>query len=174
VPESSTKSSIDLYECVNFPYDWKLIMTLMENVNAVDTTLFYHNDFWWLFTAMPCNPNSPYHKELYLFYSDTLFTNEWIPHPLNPIVTDVKNFRPAGKLIIKNGKIYRPSQYCTDTYGVGINLYEIDVLSENDYKEIKVNSIKPNWNKKLIGTHTFTYDETFTIIDVFTKRFKFR
>ena len=88
VPETSENKTIDLYECVKFPTEWRFLMHLMENVSAVDTTIFYYNDLWWLFTAMPDKFEALPKVKLFLFYSERLFTNEWKAHSKNPIIPD--------------------------------------------------------------------------------------
>ena len=173
VPESAQNNTIDLYECDDFPNNWKFKMTLMKNVKAVDTTIFFYQDKWWLFTGMAENEGAFPEVELFLFYSDELFTTDWISHPLNPVISDVSSARPAGKLFIKNGKVYRPSQDCSKSYGYGFNINEVLCLTETEYLEKKVSEVKPNWDKRLIATHTFTSTETFVIIDGLTRHSKF-
>jgi hypothetical protein len=170
VPESSENRTIDLYECVEFPRQWQFVMHLMENVTAVDTTLFYYSNKWWLFTAMPDNPEALPKVNLHLFSSEVLQTNTWKPHPQNPIIPDVASPRPAGKIFIQCGKIYRPSQVSSKCYGYGIEINEICRLSENEYLENKVFSIRPNWDKKIKGTHTFSREGRLTVLDVFRQR----
>lgn len=172
VPESAQNKTIDLYECIEFPYEWKFKMNLMKNVNAVDTTLFHYCGKWWLFTGMAENEGSLPLVELFLFSSNVLFTSEWNPHPLNPIVSDVKRARPAGRLFTRNGKIFRPSQDCSKFYGYGFDLNEILLLSETEYSEKEVISVRPNWDKKIQATHTFTSDGQLTIVDAFMRRRK--
>ena len=148
VPESRANKTIDLYECVEFPDKWNFKQHLMENISAVDTTLIHYANKWWLFTAIAENEAAAPNVELFLYYSDDLFGGEWNAHPLNPIISDVKSARPAGKLFIKDGKLFRPSQDCSTTYGYCFDLNEIEVLSETEYREKKTFSIKPNWDKK--------------------------
>jgi hypothetical protein len=170
VPETAENKTIDLYECVEFPYKWKFRMNLMKTVKAVDTTLFHYNGKWWLFTGMAQNEGSFPLVELFLFFSEDLFTTEWNSHPLNPIVSDVKRARPAGRLFARNGKIFRPSQDCSKNYGYGFDLNEVLLLSETEYSEKKVVSVRPNWNKKIQATHTFTNEGPLTVIDAFIRR----
>jgi hypothetical protein len=169
VPESRANKTIDLYECAEFPYKWNFKQHLMENVSAVDTTLIHHSNKWWLFTAIAENPAAAPNVELFLFYSDDLFSADWKAHPGNPIISDVKSARPAGSLFAEAGKLFRPSQDCSKAYGYGFDLNEIEVLSETEYCEKKVLSIRPNWDKKILGTHTFANCGDLTVIDVFTK-----
>jgi hypothetical protein len=173
VPESAQNKTIDLYECVEFPYKWEFRMNLMRDVLAVDTTLLYHNEKWWMFTAMADNEGSFPQVELYLFFSEELLTERWDPHPLNPIVSDVKRARPAGPLSVKNETIIRPSQDCSKMYGYGFDLNEVTVLSESEYEERTLASIRPHGRERIQGTHSFTEAGGLTMIDVFTRRMRF-
>ena len=145
----------------------------MENIDAVDTTLFYHNDKWWLFTNIIENQGSSNLDELFLFFSDDFITNSWVPHPRNPIISDVKKARSAGNIFVKNGRIIRPSQNSSLRYGYGIKLNEIKILNENEYEEIEIDSIEPNWDSKILGTHTINNSGNLSIIDGILKRRKF-
>jgi hypothetical protein len=173
VPESAQNHSIDLYECVEFPTRWKFKMSLMNNVRAVDTTLFFHLGKWWLFTGLTENAGASPEVELFLFYSDTLFTTAWKSHPLNPVISDVTSARPAGRLFSMGGKIYRPSQNCSKNYGYGFNINEILCLTETDYLEKKLAAVEPKWDRRLMAAHTYTCADGLIIIDGLTRRSKF-
>jgi hypothetical protein len=169
IPESHENKSIDLYECIEFPYSWGFKQCLMQNVSAVDTTLIRYSDKWWLFTAIAENEAAGPNVELFLFYSDDLFSGEWKSHLQNPIISDIKSARPAGSLFVKDGKLFRPSQDCSKMYGYGIDLNEIEVLSETEYRERKTSSIRPNWDKRIRATHTFANCGNLTVIDAFRR-----
>src|SRR5690606_21018624 len=109
-PETSENKTIELYKCVDFPYKWELSKVLMNNVSAVDSTILKHNNKYWLFCNIKENEGASSLDELFLFYSDSLQEGEWISHPLNPIVSDVSQSRPAGHIFKENGRLYRPSQ----------------------------------------------------------------
>ncbi len=172
VPESRANQTIDLYECVEFPYQWIFKQHLMENISAVDTTLVNYSEKWWLFTAIAENAAAAPNVELFLFSSDDLFSGKWSAHPRNPIISDVKSARPAGSLFVEDGKLFRPSQDCSKAYGYGFDLNEIEVLSETEYCEKKVISIRPNWDRKIEATHTFANCGNLTVIDAFTRTSK--
>jgi hypothetical protein len=169
VPESRRNKTIDLYECINFPYTWIFKQCLMDNVSAVDTTIIHHFNKWWLFTAIAENESAAPNVELFLFYSDELFCSKWKSHPQNPIISDIKNARPAGSLFVKDGKLFRPSQDCSKAYGYGFDLNEIEILSETEYRERRTLSIRPDWDKKIHATHTFAKQGNLTVIDAFTR-----
>ena len=170
IPDSSSNKTIELYKCVEFPYKWEFHMTLMENIRAVDSTIFYYKNKYWLFTNIVENEGASSWDELFLFYADRLETKTWNPHPMNPIISDVRKSRPAGNIFIRDGKIIRPSQDCSVRYGYGVKLNEIITINENEYKEIEIDSIEPNWEEKVKGVHTFNCNENFTIIDGINRR----
>jgi hypothetical protein len=146
----------------------------MKNVNTVDTTLFFNDGGWWLFTVID-KIDSPLAiiPELYLFYTDDFLSDNWTSHPMNPVFADIRNARPAGKVFIKDGKIYRPSQDCSGMYGNSFNKNQIITLTKTDYEEKNIIKVKPSWDKSLKGTHTYNFDGGFTIIDAYTLRKRF-
>lgn len=170
IPETSENRTVELYKSTDFPVKWEFVMNLMENCNAVDSTLFYHGNKWWLFTSVNEFTRFPDHRELFLYYSDNLFSNQWKPHPGNPVVTDVRTARPGGKIFTHNGKIYRPSQDCSVRYGRALNFNEITRLTEDDYSERMVKKWEPTWFPHLQGVHTFNFDKNITLIDGYTFR----
>jgi hypothetical protein len=172
IPESSANRTVELYKCVGFPDTWEFQMNLMEDIEAIDTTLFHSGEKWWLFTNIVENKGASSWDELFLFHSDTLFGRNWIPHPLNPIVSDVKRARSAGKIFRKDGRIYRPSQNCSRHYGFGFNLCEITALNEKEYREDVVASVRPDWDKNVISTHHFSREGDLTMIDGQIRRLK--
>ncbi len=170
VPESGDNRTIDLYRCVDFPYRWEFKQHLMKDLKAVDTTLTHHGDRWWMFTAIAENESAAPNVELFLFSADNPFSQQWTPHPQNPIVSDVKSARPAGDLFAKDGQLFRPSQDCSKAYGYGFDINEIEVLSETEYRERRVSSVRPLWDKKILATHTFSNQGDLTVIDALRRQ----
>ena len=170
IPDSGSNNTIELYKCSKFPYEWEFHMTLMKNVKAVDTTIYFHKNKYWLFTNIAENKGASTWDELFLFHSDNLETKNWKPHPMNPIVSDVRRSRSAGNIFVHNGKLIRPSQDCSIRYGYGIRLNEIIILSETEYKEIEIDFIGPNWDPKVRAVHTFNFEKNLTVIDAKLKR----
>ncbi len=172
IPESSGNNSIEVYKSTNFPNGWELHKTLMTEVQAADTTLFFYNDTWWMFTNIRNYRGYPNWDELHLFYADDPFSETWTPHPLNPIVSDVRVARPAGKIFEWQGKIYRPSQNCSNRYGYGLKFNQIEKLSENEYGEREVTSVEPLWEDDIKTVHTFNFEQGLSVVDAKLKRSK--
>lgn len=169
IPETAENRTIELYESVKFPFEWQFKMNLMENIFAFDSTLLYYDKKWWLFTGIAENEGALPEVELFLFYSKELFTKQWTSHLLNPIISDVRKARPAGKIFTENGKIYRPSQDCSITYGWGFDVNEITLLSENGYDEKTCDEVRPDWDRNILAVHTLSRADSFTVIDACRK-----
>tara|TARA_R110001592_G_scaffold56347_1_gene171888 strand:+ start:33795 stop:35474 length:1680 start_codon:yes stop_codon:yes gene_type:complete len=173
IPESGINKTINLYKCLEFPYKWEFVKYIMNDIQAVDSTVFYYEDKYWLFANVRQQPKTSIHEELFLFFADNLMDENWTSHPKNPIVTDIRCSRPAGNIFVKENRIYRPSQNCAKRYGHSMNIQEIIVLNENDYEEKNIDSLLPNWSKDILCTHTLNHKDDLTVIDALVKQPKF-
>lgn len=172
VPESAENRTVELYRCTDFPGKWAFVRNLLDNVYAVDATLVRHAGKWWLFANMIEHEGASPWDELFLFHSDGL-EGKWTPHPMNPIVSDVRKARPAGPIFSEGGCLYRPAQDCSVRYGFGVRIHHIMKLSEEDYAEVEVESIEPTWDRKIIGTHTLSHAQGLTVGDALRPRRRF-
>jgi hypothetical protein len=86
IPETNRNGTIEVYKSVRFPDQWELHKTLMKDVVAMDATLHEHDGKWWMFVNMREHDGSSKMDELFLFWADSPLSENWIPHPLNPIV----------------------------------------------------------------------------------------
>src|SRR6266496_3116502 len=172
VPETSGNRTIEIYKCISFPDKWKFQMNLMEDLHAVDATIHYYKNKFWLFVNIKENKGASAWDELFLFHSDELLSINWKPHPKNPVISDVRQARPAGRIFSHNEKLYRPSQDCSCTYGYATNINEIITINETEYKERKIKTIFPEWNKKVSAVHTYSYTDGLTVVDAQIKRRK--
>jgi hypothetical protein len=146
---------------------------MMENVMAQDATLFFHNQKWWMFASMIEDVGASCSDELFLFYADQPLADNWSPHPLNPICSDVRRARPAGKIFDYNGNQYRPSQNSVKNYGRGMKINQVLNLTEETFEEKEIGSIEPNWDKKVVGIHTLNFCERLSIADCLVRRPKY-
>ena len=170
IPETAANRTIELYKCTNFPDKWEKVAVLMQDVEAFDVTLIQKDGKWWMFANVRGNTDMSSLDELYLFYSEDLLSGKWEPHPRNPIVSDVKSARPAGKLFLYNGELYRPSQNSWKTYGYGMKINHIVEFSETAYKEECIAHIDPVWDNDLSCVHTFNFSHNIILIDGMIKR----
>lgn len=165
IPESGDNRTIQLYRCTSFPFAWEFEKNLMQNVSAFDSTIFEHDGCWWMFTNIQGHEGASSWDELCLFFADNPLSTDWKPHPMNPIVSDVRFARPAGKLFKKSGKIYRPSQNSSYRYGYGLNICEVNTLSKTVYAESVKQTFEPGWNRSVKALHTYSNVDELTFID---------
>lgn len=173
IPETSGNNDIQLYKATDFPLKWEFQQVIMEDVVAVDTTIYKESGTYWMFTNIKKHEGTSKHVELFLFSSKELITNQWVAHPLNPIIKDIKTSRPAGNLFKSNNKLYRPSQNCSYHYGYALNISEIKKISNNEYNEEVITEVKPNWDKMVKSTHSFNSVGNLFISDIKIKRSRF-
>jgi hypothetical protein len=174
IPETHENKTIDLYRAANFPLEWDYELTLMHDVVAVDSTVFYYASKWWLFTSLETKPNS-INSNLSAFYSDSFPSANWTPHPLNPLCADIANSRMAGAVFFnkKTGLLNRPAQNCCKDYGRETNINEIIELSVSSYKEKVVKTFLPERNHHAVCTHTFNYSNAYLLRDIKTRYSRF-
>jgi hypothetical protein len=172
IPESKDNDTINLYRCVDFPLKWEFVKVLIADITAVDSTLLKHNGIYWLFANVQRNRGASPLDELFIFYAGSLLSDQWISHPQNPVISDVKQARPAGRFFVYKDLLYRPSQNCSKRYGYGMKINQVIELNEKTYVERNIDSIYPSWDKNLLSTHTLNSADDFTIIDALMKRRK--
>jgi hypothetical protein len=163
IPESAAARSVNLYKAVEFPRRWEKVATLLENVSAADATLIKHEGRWWMFAAVGENGSSK-NDQLHLYFADQL-TGPWHPHQENPVKIDVSSARPAGRPYIRNGKLIRPSQDCSVTYGGALTLSEILDLSPERFVEVEIDKLSPDWLPFNVAFHTLSSTDSLEIID---------
>jgi hypothetical protein len=172
VPETKQNNRVELYRCTRFPDQWEFEKTLIDNIRALDSTLLEANGKWWLFANVHEEGGSSW-DTLCLYYADHPLSDQWTPHPLNPIVKNIHSARPAGRIFAHKDGMIRPSQDCSSRYGYATNFNRIVVLSETDYVEAKEHAFKPPGKGGILATHTFNSVGGLTAIDALQRRQKF-
>jgi hypothetical protein len=163
IPETSERRTIELHRAIEFPLRWRLEKVLFHDVAAVDATPFLHDGRLWLFVAMSTSGAS-LNDELYLFHADSP-DGAFTPHPMNPIVSDVRRARPAGPLFFEGATLYRPGQDCAGDYGAAFWIHRVDELTERSYRETPVRRVDPSWWPGGVCTHTYTRAGRFEAMD---------
>ena len=166
IPETAANKTIEVYACESFPNEWKLETVLFESIAARDATLFEVDGLWWMFVAIA---DTDFSDELFLYYSENPF-GPWKPHQRNPVKSDVRNSRPAGRPFYWNGDLYRPAQDSSRGYGYGMRINRIVRLTPAEFVEEEVSQVLPQWRKDLRGTHTLNICDDLTVIDCLVHR----
>lgn len=168
VPETHANGQIELFRAVDFPRQWVFDRVLIPNVRAVDATVAPMNGRWWMFASVAVDDAIPW-DELSIFCADSPL-GPWIPHRRNPVKSDVRSSRPAGRVFRWNGKMYRPAQDCSRRYGHSIVINEVMHIDLDTFVESEVSRITPGWTSNLLATHTINADGSLTVIDGLRRR----
>ena len=168
IPETAGNKTIEVYSTDRFPHEWKLETVLLEGIAARDATLFEVEGVWWMFVAIA---DTEFSDELHLYYSESPL-GPWKPHAKNPVRSDVRNSRPAGRPFYWKRDLYRPAQDSSQRYGYGMRINKVVELTPTEFREEEVSQILPQWRKDLRGTHTLNMCDDLTVIDCLIHRRK--
>jgi hypothetical protein len=162
IPECAESNAILLYRLDNESGTWHRERTLIDKIDAVDTTVFRQGDIWWLMHSgrSGCGPWS-----LYLWYAPSPF-GPWESHLANPVKTDICGTRPAGNLFWHQGSLYRPAQDGRTSYGGAVCINRIDELTQVTFRETVVRRIQPDPNGPYPdGIHTLSGFGEWSMVD---------
>jgi hypothetical protein len=165
IPESINAGEIRLYKCIDFPLKWEFEKAIIKNIKSADTSIFYHDDKWWLLTNKDTSDLGDYCSELHIFYSDSFNSENWISHPGNPVIFDSICARNGGFLLSDN-KFYRVFQkQGFDMYGESMGIAEITELTTSSYVENILFDMPAKYMPNILGNHTFSYDSGLVCFD---------
>ena len=168
IPETAQNRTIEIYHCARFPDQWEHHKTIMQDLRAADSTLIEHDGLWWLFVNIAGEGGSTW-DELHLFYADEPLSDHWTPHPLNPIVSDVRSARPAGRIFGRDDGLVRPSQDSSIRYGYALNLNRITKLTANEYEEELMERLEPPDHGAILAVHTCNFSGDLAVLDAMLK-----
>jgi methionyl-tRNA formyltransferase len=168
IPDSGDRRRVEIFRASDFPRGWQLENVLLDNVFAVDATLHEADGVWWMFTNVG-EEGTWNHDELHLFHAASPL-GPWQPHAMNPVKSDARSARPAGRLFWWKGSLYRPSQDCSGHYGRAVVINKVLRLSPAEYQEVEVSRLEPRWAPNLLGTHTLNAAPGISVADVLVRR----
>jgi len=172
IPESAANATVELWRCVDFPTRWRHEANLLQGVRCVDATLHRSRERWWMFANCAAGGSQLFDDELCLFSAERL-KGDWQPHARNPVKSDPRCSRPAGRLFVRNGVLYRPAQVCVPRYGAGLAIHKVIKLGADGYTERTVERIVPPAASGLLGLHTMNHAGGLTVVDAFVRRRRF-
>lgn len=171
IPETNESGQIRLYECVNFPYSWKLKKVLCDKIQVVDSSFMCLDEDTMLLFSHDIK-NNAFKLRLFLLNLRNFELSEIEKYP------SASDDRPGGNVIAIDGKNYRILQDCSEDYGVRLKVYEISGLSEaiSDAEDkligtIDVSILPLNKNKPFYKIHTLSRSDRYEAIDLLYNRF---
>lgn len=163
IPESVATRKVELFRAVEFPDNWIPQCVLLDDIDAVDSTLFEHGGRFWLLLGR-FHPGFSEADELWGFWSHSPF-GPWTPHRRNPLMRDVRRSRPAGSAFLEGGALILPVQDGALRYGHRIRFLRIDRLTPTEWAWTEVGQIDPDSIPGNQATHTYNRNEDFEVVD---------
>ncbi len=161
IPESGIAGKVELYRARSFPLTWELVRVLYQG-RAFDTSVHHDGEQFWFFTSIIADQFA-LASQLMLFRSNRL-DGDWIGHPANPVCSDVRFARGAGRIFRSGELLLRPAQDCSISYGGSMSFRTIDVLSESAYRESPRAAISLA-KTGMVGPHTYDRSDLHEVID---------
>jgi hypothetical protein len=164
IPESSEARRVELWAATDFPTGWTPVGVLLEGVVAVDASVLCHDGLYWMWVNEGFE-GGRLDDETFLYFSDRLDTG-WTPHPRNPVVSDARRARPAGRPFLHDDLMIRPAQDCSGRYGSRVVFNAVELLTPDDYREKPVGALGPDWAPgRNLGAHSYTFDGSWEATD---------
>jgi hypothetical protein len=172
IPETRASGTVELFRCTRFPDTWRAEKVLLHDVSASDATLQDIDGRWWMFVNVAAEGALNTWDELHLYHADSPL-GPWTAHRRNPVKSDVRSSRPAGRLYRQADGLYRPAQDCSLRYGHSIVMNRVTRIDPDQYSEIEVSRILPGWEESVLATHTYNRLDDLTVLDCLLRRPRF-
>jgi asparagine synthase (glutamine-hydrolysing) len=152
LPESARGGGVDLYRAARFPDTWVLEKRLLD-FRCVDSSIFRASGSWWMMTSPQVVLG---HTPITWLLRADRITGPWRFQSGGIVASDVRVARGAGSVFESSGRLIRPSQDCSISYGYALNLNEILSLTQAPYRERTVGRVEPGWMPRLEGVHSYS------------------
>ena len=170
LPETASVRRLELYRATDFPRGWERAAVMLEDLRIADATLLQHEGRWWLFASVAEHGGSSW-DEVFAWHGPSPF-GPWTAHAGNPLVSDARAGRPAGRFVRRGGRLYRPAQDSEAGYGAGLAWCEVLELTPETYRELAVARWRGEHFGPFTGVHTFSEAGGFEAIDLKSSRGK--
>lgn len=141
----------------------KIPLRGLEGTRIVDPSLVRYGDHYYLFGGHPQSAAGM----LNIHVADAL-DGPYVPHPMNPVVMDPSRARMGGRLILRDGAVYRFGQDNSGSYGNGIKIMQVTTLSPDTYAEREVGELRFSDAK---GPHTVDTRNGKVVLDFYVEKF---
>jgi len=168
VPESAAAGTVEIYRATALPDRWQRAGTLLRGVTAYDPTLLEHAGRFWLWLATI--PRGGVDADELRLYSAPDLLGPYLPHPLNPVLSDVRCARPAGAILRLGDELLRPAQDGAAGYGGRIRWRRIESLDRESYRESDAGTLEPPARAGFSGLHTFNRLGDWEAFDLLERR----
>ncbi len=170
LPEVYMSGEVRLYECLDFPYRWRLKKILLNDVELVDHALYPKENGFFMISHDIKNRDNKFNRAFEL-------------NMQNLTVREIKlsgvwcRERPGSTFFTKDDQYYHCVQDCNEAYGHHMHLWQVDEFSmerfqETEKKEIFIDDWEVLPHKyELVRTHTYNCNQKYEVIDFWFDKF---
>lgn len=182
IPETSENYSINIYECIDFPYKWEKVSEITVTEQLVDSILVEKTEKRLTLLASQPDSRNPLKTRFQKYYlshgaNTFMFTPDSEYNAKQNFQYDQRN---AGPLFFHNSCLLHPVQISTEKdYGKKVAIYQLDtqninVSDRNKLGEITLQNVLMNnlTVKSCIGIHTYGKTKEFEILDIRYLKYK--
>lgn len=168
IPETGMVDTMFLYECISFPYQWKRVKVLLENIKTSDTIVYRDKDGLWVLASI-LKGNACYSYNMLYRYDETL---QNLTLCCQQKEEGERGFRNAGYIFKYGNILVRPGQNCEDRqYGKSLYFWRVDNIAKEKYsetflKEITVDDVALESTNTYSGIHTYNRVGNIEVIDL--------
>lgn len=167
IPETNEGHSVRLYQAISFPYKWKYVKNIIDNVKWVDTTLVPDKNGFLAYTRAHEVCDKDYLVKINQKFS-VLSVEE-----LDKEDGDV-SYRCGGRIFDFEGKEIHVCQNESAGYGCGLIFRYYDKATKREIKQQYINPTDLGFSsEKWKGTHTYTAAGGYEVVDLKYDRFSF-
>lgn len=134
VPETSANGTIELFRATAYPGGWVKEADLATGLTCSDATLIRQGELWWMFATVR-DGGGAFSDALHL-WSAPDFRGPWTAHAGNPVMIDIATARPAGRMIVRDGRLLRPVQDCRRGYGAALAIARVTKLDHEGFSQV--------------------------------------
>ena len=157
LPETFEKGRLSLYRCVQFPFEWKEEVIIL-NEACIDSSLFFYNDIWYLLYCKIGHGNNLFLR------TNTKLKQGWEDCKELLVSEDSFNSQNGGRMLIIGEELFRVSQNCSDIYGESLVINQVNHISKDFFKESFYHEFKLSL-KRITCCHTLNKCGDITLID---------
>jgi hypothetical protein len=171
VPETNEAQEVALYVLDEHSLGWTKTSVLIAGRRLADSTMVEWNGRWWLFAT---DVEDDQVLNLHVWHAPAL-TGPWQEHAANPVKSDIRSSRPAGRPFVHEGVLYRPAQDCSEVYGGAVTINRVVELTPTQFHEEIASVIRPHkdWPAR-DGVHHLCGVADRTVIDACEEVFIWR
>lgn len=174
IPETVDRKQIELYQATDFPRKWNRVGVLLENLHAVDTTVFLLDGTYFLFIY----EENEHENVLSLASLDIVNCSIGTPRIVK--IYKEKIGRPGGKVFLQNGQWIRPTQYGKKRYGEYLKFKafrydpnnDANAYQESDVFLLRAKDVFPkSMSSQFERMHTYNRCGNYEVVDILRQKF---